>query len=318
MADRFNDSLRSLYLEWTSRMQGDPNMSIQSMREMQESWQTVATEPLGVTYEDVDIDSLKALWCIPAQSNPELAVLYFHGGGFIVGSPMSHRKLAGHIARAVGARVLVIAYRRAPEHPFPAQLDDGVKAYAWLLEQGYSSDNLVSAGDSAGGTLSLAIVEKLRRLELPLPGAVLAISPGLDWEGKWMVNQANDKLASKEVIVGMGSIAFAGGSVTDPLSNPLYADLAGFPPVYVAAGGHENLLGAAEKFFDKASAAGIDVHLDVADERQHVYPFAVGNDPEADRTINDFAAWVLPRLEGKEPETACSDWRDEAATTPRR
>ncbi|NMO03081.1 alpha/beta hydrolase [Gordonia sp. TBRC 11910] len=296
MTTTYDDALKALYIEWSSRMAADPTMSIQTMRDMQEAWSTAATEPEGASYADVDIDGLKGIWCIPQNADPQVAILYFHGGGMIVGSAASHRKLAGHLARAVGARVLVIDYRRAPENLFPAQLDDGVKAYQWLIDQGYAPGKIISAGDSAGGTLSLGLVVNLRQLELPLPGAVLALSPGLDWEGLWMINEDTDQLAKKAVIVMMGGIAFGERSRTDALTNPLYADLAVFPPVYVAAGGHENLLGAARQFLDRATAAGVDVVLDVADERQHVYPIAAGNDPEADRTLSDFAAWVRPRV----------------------
>lgn len=296
MPTEFNDSLRSLYVEWSRRMRADPQMSVQTMRDMQEGWHTVATEPTAVSYESVDIDGVPAIWCIPADTDPSSAVVYFHGGGFIVGSTNSHRKLAGHLAKAFGARVLLVEYRRAPEALYPAQVDDGVKAFRWLIAQGFDAGRIVSAGDSAGGTLALALVVRLRELNEPLPGAVLTLSPGLDWDGNWMVNEDNDMLASKAVIVSMGSIAFGGRSTTDPLCNPLYADLTGFPPVYISVGGHENLLGGAREFVTAADAAGVDVTLDVAPARQHVHPLAAGNDPEADRTITESAAWARKHI----------------------
>ncbi|QDQ95096.1 alpha/beta hydrolase [Rhodococcus sp. WB9] len=296
MSTEFADPLRTLYLDWVARMQADPEMSVQVMRDMQEGWHTVATEPKGVSYESVDIDGLSAVWSIPADADPTTVVLYFHGGGFITGSAHSHRKMAGHLARKIGSRVLLVDYRRAPEHAYPAQVDDGVTAFRWLIDQGFAPNRIVSAGDSAGGTLALALVVSLRTQGLPTPGAVVTFSPGLDWDGEWMVNEENDILASKAIIVAMGSLAFGDRSTKDPLCNPTYADLTGFPPVYLSAGGHENLLGGIRKFVEAADAAGVEVTLDIAPSRQHVHTFAVGNDPEADRTITESAAWARERL----------------------
>jgi acetyl esterase/lipase len=277
-------------------MQADPAMSVQAMRDMQEEWHTVATEPRGVSYESVDADGLSAMWCIPTDEDPTTVVLYFHGGGFITGSLHSHRKMAGHLASKIRSRVLVVDYRRAPEYLYPAQVEDGVTAFRWLISQGYAPDRIAAAGDSAGGTLALALVVSLREQGLPTPGAVVALSPGLDWDGEWMVNEETDILASKAIIVMMGAIAFGDRSTKDPLCNPTYADLAGFPPVYLSAGGHENLLGGVRKFVEAAGAADVEVTLDVAPGRQHVHTFAVGNDPEADRTITEAAAWARKRL----------------------
>lgn len=296
MTTQFADPLRSLYLEWGGRMQADPQMTIPVMRDMQEAWHTVATEPSGVSYETADVDGLHAVWCVPVDADPTSAVLYFHGGGFIVGSSNSHRKLAGHLAKAVGARVLVLDYRRAPEDIYPAQVDDGVKAFQWLIAQGFAAERIISAGDSAGGTLALALVVSLRDQGLPAPGAVITFSPGLDWDGELMNNEDTDVLASKAVVVMMGQIAFGERSIKDPLCTPTYADLDGFPPVYLSAGGHENLQGGVNRFVDVATAAGVDVTLDVAPERQHVHTFAAGNDPEADRTIAESGAWARQRL----------------------
>jgi acetyl esterase/lipase len=292
---KFDDKLKALFETWTKRM-AEENQSVQQMRDMHEAWHTMTLEPVGVSYEDVNIDGINALWCIPANENPEVVGMYFHAGAFIVGSTMTHRKVAGHIARALGGRVLVVDFRLAPEHVYPAQLEDAVTAFKWLVQGGYAADNIVSIGDSAGGTLALALVEKLRQLGEPIPGAVFAISAGLDWEVKWMVNEENDAMVSKEVMASMSSLFIGNESVTDPLVNPIYADLAGYPPVYLAVGGHENLLGSSREFVERAKVAGVDVILDVGHERQHVYTISAGNDPEADRTIAAFGAWIRTRV----------------------
>ncbi|MFT3660970.1 MAG: alpha/beta hydrolase [Gordonia sp. (in: high G+C Gram-positive bacteria)] len=292
----FTDPLKALYLEWGGRFAADPEMPLNVMRDMQEAWHTVAVEAPGVSYETVDVDGIPAIWAIPAEADPARAMLFTHGGGFAAGSPASHRKLAGHIANAFGGRVLVIDYRRVPEAFYPAQTEDAVTAYRWLTAQGHAPEKIVTAGDSAGGTIALATVVSLRDQGLPQPGAVFAMSPGLDWEGLWMDNEDTDALASKALVVGMGANAFAGRDPKDPLCNPVYADLRGFPPVYISAGGAENLVGAARRFTEVATEAGVDVRLDVAPDRQHAHTFAAGNDPEADRTIAEFGEWVSARL----------------------
>ncbi|WP_280784971.1 alpha/beta hydrolase [Rhodococcus opacus] len=297
MSERtFDDKLLNLFNAWTERMQADPEMPVQTMRDMHEAWHTVATEPTEVWYEDAQIGQMKALWCIPQAVSTDHVLLFFHAGAFVLGSPMTHRKLAGHIAKAVGARALVIDYRLAPENVYPAQLEDSLEAFSWLVSRGYEPNNIISAGDSAGGTLALALVEKLKQIGSALPGAVFAISPGLDWEMKWLINEDLDAMVSRDVIAGMTGMFIGNESLQSPLVNPIYANLRGFPPIYLAVGGNEVLLGAAKEFNKRASDAGVDVVLDIARGRQHIYTIAAGNDPVADETINSFARWVHQRM----------------------
>jgi monoterpene epsilon-lactone hydrolase len=224
----------------------------------------------------------------------------FHGGGFVVGSTASHRKLAGHLAKAVGARALVVEYRRAPEHPFPAQLDDAVTVYRWLLDQGIEPGHIATAGDSAGGNLAISTVLRLREEGLPLPAAILTFSPWLDMKHREKTLESNagtDALVSRALLEGMsGMFLGGGGNPAHPLANPLYADLAGLPPTYLCAGGHETLLNDSERFHELARAAGADSTLEVVPGMQHVFTCGAGRMPEADAALTAMAAWVRPLL----------------------
>jgi acetyl esterase/lipase len=295
-----SDELRAIYQSWTDRMTAAPDMDLPTMRNLFEEWHIPTAEPTGVSYEEADAGGVPALWCIPAGGAADRVLLYLHGGGFVVGSIATHRKIAGHLAKAVGVRVMVIDYRRAPEHPFPAQVEDAVTAYRWLLAQGVEPGHIATTGDSAGGNLAISLVLKVRDDGLPLPAAILPMSPWLDMEhlGKTLEsNAATDALVSTEILQGMSGM-FLGerGSPTDPLANPLHADLKGLPPMYIAVGGHETLQDNAERFTELARVAAVDVTLEVVPEMQHVFTFSAGRAPEADTTITAMAAWVRRRL----------------------
>lgn len=292
--------LADLYTDWSSRMAADPDMSLPVMRDMFEEWHLATAEPTAVSYEEVEADKVPCLWCIPAGGAEDRIVLFTHGGGFVVGSRHSHRKLAGHLAAAIGCRVLVVDYRRAPEHPFPAQLEDSVAAYRWLLGRGIRPEHIATCGDSAGGNLSISVVLKLRDDGDPLPAALMPISPWLDMEHKGetlMSNAATDALVQRSILEGMAAL-FLGtdGSPADPLANPLHADPTGLPPTFMVAGGAETLLDNAQRFETAATRAGVEIRLDVAEGMQHVYPVLAGRASEGDKAVADLSAWVRTKL----------------------
>lgn len=290
-----SDFLRELYQSWSDRMSTNPGMTISDLRSMFDEWHQPTIEPEGVTYKSDTLAGVEAIWAFPLESDAKKVILYTHGGGFAVGSAASHRKLAGHLAKHLGATAVVIDYRRAPEHPFPAQIEDSTAAYKELLARGFEPTNIVTCGDSAGGNLAISTVLKLREDQIPLPGAVIALSPWLDMEhvGKTLeTNAATDALVSKAILQGMSGM-FLGekGSRTDPLANPLKADYTGFPRLYVTAGGVETLLDNAEDLARLASAAEVPVTLSVVAGMQHVFPFLAGRAPEADEELRRIASW---------------------------
>lgn len=293
------DGLREWYQSFSDRVAANPDMGLDVMREAFEQIHTVAKEAPGVTYEDVDAGGVPALWCIPPGGASDRAVLYFHGGGFVIGSRFSHRKLGGHLANATGARVLVLDYRLAPEHPFPAQIDDAVAAYKWLLGQGIRPEHIATCGDSAGGNLATSVVLKLRDLGEPLPAAIAPLSPWYDMEAKLPgleTNAATDAIVQKPLLEALAGMFLGGASPSDPLTNPLYADPTGLPPMFLNAGGYETIGDNATTFADKAKNAGVDVTMAVTPERQHVFQFAAGNHTDADASIAAVGGWIRKHL----------------------
>lgn len=290
------DTLRALYQGWTDQMVANPNLTIANLRSMFDEWGQPALEPEDVSYKSDHVGGVEAIWALPAHADRQKVIVYTHGGGFAVGSADSHRKMAGHLAKALGMTAVVLHYRRAPEHPFPAQIEDAVSAYQALLAQGIRPWNIVTAGDSAGGNLAIASVLKLRDLGLPLPGAVITYSPWLDMALRGATletNAATDALVGRPILEAMVGM-FLGGATDplNPLANPVEADFTGFPPLYIAAGGAETLLSDSQTLHAKAKAAGVKTALSVVPGMQHVFPALSGRAPEADEELARIAAWV--------------------------
>lgn len=289
------DFLRALYQSWSDRMTANPGLTIADLRSLFDEWHQPTLEPEGVAYKSDMLAGVEGVWAQPTGCDPTKVILYTHGGGFAVGSAASHRKLAGHLAKHLGICAVVIDYRRAPEHPFPAQLQDATAVYKELLSRGIKAADIVTSGDSAGGNLAIATVLKLRQERLPLPGAVIVFSPWLDMEhvGKTLeTNAATDALVGKAILQAMSGM-FLGekGSRTDPLANPLKADFKDFPRLYVNAGSVETLLDNAQDLARIAKASGVNVTLSVVDGMQHVFPILAGRAAVADEELRRIAKW---------------------------
>ncbi len=226
--------------------------------------------------EKVDADGVPAEWVAAPGIDSQRAVLYLHGGGYAIGSINTHRRLAYDISAASSARVLLIDYRLAPEHPFPAAVDDAAKAWRWLLQQGFTSDRLAIAGNSAGGGLTIATLVNLRDRKLGLPACAVAISPWIDLEGQGAsitTRAAQDPMVQKAGLLWMAGLYLAGKDPRTPLAAPLHADLTGLPPVLVQVGTAETLLDDATRLAEKLYRAGGDVRLAVWPDMLHVFPF---------------------------------------------
>lgn len=259
------------------------------------------SEPEGVTYQEVDAGGVEAMWCIPEGADPDRALLHCHAGGTLVLSMHSDRKLAGHIAKAAGVRALVVNFRRSPENPYPAQVDDIAAAYGWLRGEGYEPENLVSMGHSIGGNLCTGLVIDLRDRGEPLPAAILAVSPWYDMEMRTETMQTNDEsdvMVSKEQLGRMRDAWLEGTGVPhdDPRVNLMNADLRGLPPMDIWYGGAEVLAGDAVDFTERARAAGVDVTLHDVPEMQHSFIFVAGRVPEVNAAIVEMGAWIRAQL----------------------
>lgn len=290
-----DSALRDLYLDWSNLMV-TKELDVRLFRSIFDEWHQPTVEPEGVTYKEDVVGGVPGIWTLPIGADPDKVLVFTHGGGFSVGSASSHRKLAGHVAKAAGWTSFVLDYRRAPEHPHPAQVEDGVAVVKALLDRGIKPANIATIGDSAGGNLAVAIPLALREQGLPLPGHVIAFSPWLDMENKLeslVTNDPTDALITTPLLDGMIAGVLAGvTSPTAPLANPLYADFAGYPPLYITAGSVESLVDNAKHLAEKAKAAGVNVTLNIAEGQQHVYPFLAGRDPEVDAELVAIGKWL--------------------------
>ena len=289
------DVLHHLYADWSQVMAATPDLGIRLLRSLFDEWHQPTVEPEGVTYREDTVGEVPGIWCLPVGADTSKVLLYTHGGGFAVGSASSHRKLAGHVAKALGSVSFVLDYRRAPEFRHPAQLEDGVAAFDALVGSGINPHDITTIGDSAGGNLAVAIALALKAQDKQGPGHVIAFSPWLDMENKGetlVTNNDTDALITPELLEGM--IVGVLGDTVDPrtpLANPLYGDYAGFPRLYVTAGSVESLLDNSTRLVERAKAAGADVTLSVGEGQQHVYPFLAGRSALVAAEFEKLAAW---------------------------
>ena len=208
------------------------------------------------------------------EASTDSVTLYLHGGGYVIGSPATHRELAGRLSRATGGSVLTIDYRLAPEDPFPAPVEDSVSAYRWLLDQGHNPDSISIAGDSAGGGLTVATLVSLRDQGLPLPSCGVCLSPWVDMEGigESMTSRAGvDPMVQKEGLVAMAGVYLGGAEPRSPLAAPLYADLSRLPPLLIQVGTRETLYDDATRLAYEAARAEVAVTFEPWEEMIHVW-----------------------------------------------
>jgi epsilon-lactone hydrolase len=265
-----------------------------------ESWGDLTAEPRGVDYLETEAGGLPAMWAVPKGASMDRVLMCIHGGGFVSGSIYTHRKMFGHLAKAAGARALLVSYHLLPEGVFPVPADDVTNAYRWLLDQGISAGRIAFAGDSVGGWLAVTVQLRARERGLPLPAAALLISPCVDMEAtgeSYEANRDSDPFFKQEVVRGIiRSFLGEGTDARDPLANPLYADLSGLGPFYIQAGGDETLADDARQLDSRARKAGVEVRLDIFPGMLHTFQMAAGRAPEADEAIREMAGWVRPRL----------------------
>jgi epsilon-lactone hydrolase len=299
MASKQLKLMNDLYASIKERV-SKPGLDLATNRDIVENLHLAASEPEAVTYAEVDAGGVPALWCIPQGIDPDRVLLHSHSGGSVLTSMHTDRKAIGHIAKAVGVRALVLNFRRAPEHKFPAQIDDVEKAYRWLLAQNIRPENIASIGHSIGGNLAVSLAVTLRDKGVPLPAA-MSVSPWYDREMKnetWESNAATDVLLTRQAVEGFREAWIGGTGVArnDPRVNMLYADLTGLPPIMVYYGAHEVLVGEAIEFAKRAKDAGVDVTLRSLPEGQHNFILGAGRVPEVNRAIEEIGGWLRSKL----------------------
>ncbi|HAJ36252.1 MAG TPA: hypothetical protein DCL15_11215, partial [Chloroflexi bacterium] len=223
-------------------------------------------------------------WLTPPHVDARRVVLYLHGGGYVSGSPATHLAVTTQLAQAAGARLFALDYRLAPEHPFPAALEDAWAVYWWLLtEEHVAPAQIVVAGDSAGGGLTLALLLALRDAGMPLPAGAVGLSPWLDLtlSGATLTANAATDYLNRDILRASAQMYSQGHVLDDPLLSPLYADLRGLPPLLLQAGGAEMLLDDSRRFAMRAHAAGVDVKLAIFPHMVHVWHFTWRIEPQA-------------------------------------
>ena len=274
------------FADWSDR-------PIAQQRVLQEKRTTSERLPGGVGFQPVTAGGVPAEWATPADAGKGV-ILYLHGGGYCLGSISSSRNFAARLALATKRRALVLAYRLAPENPFPAALDDAVAAYRWLMAQGTAAGDIVIAGDSAGGGLAAATLLALRDAGTPLPAGAVCLSPWFDLAltgGSVQSKAAADPILDAATLTCYAS-AYAGQTpLTTPLLSPLYADLGGLPPLLIQVGTDEILLDDAVRFAERARQAGVSVTLTEWAGLFHVFQI-ISFLPESKRAMAQIAAFV--------------------------
>ena len=282
----------------------DENTSVQAFRDQCEADAAKAPMPEGVAVQPVKIEGLpeglKAEWLVPEGAPQEPVIFYCHGGGYISGSCSDHRALVGKLAKGAGMRLLLYEYRLAPEHPFPAAVEDTLTAYRWLLRQGIEARNIVISGESAGGGLALAALLAFRDTGLPLPAAAAVMSPMTDLT----LSGESHRTRVKQCLspLGMENLCckyYAGDTdLKHPWISPLYGDLRGMPPLMIVAGDYETFRDDAVLYAEKAKAAGVDTTLRIGPEMVHVFPLMAPFFPEATAQLEEICAFIKQHAYG--------------------
>jgi acetyl esterase/lipase len=254
--------------------------------------------PEGTTVQALQLGGRPAERLQPPGAAPDRALLYFHGGAFSLGSPRSHRGLAGQLAGAAGALAFVPDYRLAPEHPCPAAVDDGLAAYRDLLDQGFAPEKILLCGDSAGGGLALATALGARQAGLGQPAGLLLISPWVSMtpsEPSLSEMDGQDPMMSAAG-VRLSAAHYLGGRVDDAISSPLRADLSGLAPLFIQVGSEELLRSDATALAERAREAGLTVQLEIWPEMIHVWHAFYPMLGAARRAIAEAGGWMQGRL----------------------
>jgi acetyl esterase/lipase len=280
------------------RLHAEPSVATVRKR-MKLLGRLIPRPPRKTTTIEIDAGGVPAARIALPASRPDRHVLYLHGGGYLFGSPPIYRDMTWRIAAGTRARVLCLDYRLAPEHPFPAALDDTVAAYRWLVGSGADPRRVALMGDSAGGGLMFAALMRLRDEGVPLPVVAVAVSPWTDLAltgASLRTNPPNDPLIPVEHAERAVALYLAGADPRNPRASPLYGDPAGLPPTLILVGGDEVLRDDAVRMAERLQAAGCDVALEVWPRMFHAWHMLVRVMPEAKAAVARACAFVDERL----------------------
>lgn len=284
----------------------DVSRSVEEQRENLEAFARRSLLPAHTRIQPVGAGDVPAEWISAGEARGECAVLYLHGGAYNMGSAQTHRELVARICKASEVKALLVGYRLAPEYPHPAAVEDAASAYHWLLRDGYAPEDIVVAGDSAGGGLAIATLIRLRDAGDPLPSSAVCLCPWTDLEG---AAEAVVSLADADPLLSLDWLRWAAGNYIgannprSPLISPVYADLRGLPPILIQVGSDEILFSDSTRLAERAQDAGVDVTLDVWENMWHVWHMFAGIMPEAKRAIDDVGDFIKNHVAS--PERHC-------------
>jgi len=269
--------------------------SLAEQRSRLETLSRFFSTPKDVSVSELSANGVQAALFDLANSKPGI-ILYLHGGAYAVGSVTSHRKFLARLAKACQMKVLAIDYRLAPEHPFPAALQDALAAYQCLFSKGYDPSNIVIAGDSAGGGLAIAALISLRDGKLPLPACAVCISPWVNLSGaEKKSNNNHDPLLNPAILNLYARYYIGQADASNPLISPVFADLEGLPPMLIQAGTNEILLSQIEEFYEKARQASVEITLDRWQGMFHVFQI-IPILPEARLSLKKIANFIMNKI----------------------
>jgi epsilon-lactone hydrolase len=291
MADRGIDVVRA----HLAKLPPADSLTTAERRAQYERAEKVFPTPADVKVERVNAPAASAEWLRPPSAAPGRVVLYLHGGGYVIGSPRSHRHLAAAIAAAAEASALLLDYRLAPEHPYPAAVEDATAAYRWLLDQAVAPEHIVIAGDSAGGGLTVATLLALREARVPLPAGGVCISPWVDLTcggASYETKAAADPIVRRAGVEEMARAYLGATPPRTPLASPLFADLRGLPPLLIHVGTDEVLLDDAVQLAERAKRAGVEVTLEIYDRMIHVWHWFLPMLDEAQTAVDTIGRFV--------------------------
>jgi acetyl esterase/lipase len=253
----------------------------------------------GIRVESVTANGVPCDMVCAPDADLSRTILYVHGGGYVIGSAKGYRSLGARLSKASRARVLLVDYRLAPEHPHPAAVDDAVAAYRWLLAQGCQPSKIAVSGDSAGGGLTIATLVAIRDAKLPTPCAGACISPWVDLEGigeSMTTKDAIDPMVHKAGLVEMAKLYLNGQNPRTPLAAPLYADLSGLPPLLIQVGTAETLLDDSNRLAERARKAGVKVTLEPWEKMIHVWHVFAPILDEGQQAIERIGQFVIEQM----------------------
>ncbi len=273
----------------------DMNTSIQGFRDQCEKGAArYAKIPDGVEVIAEEIEGIKSEWITPQGSDASKVIMYVHGGGYVSGSCLDHRAFVSKFAKSCGYVNLVYEYRLAPEFPFPAALDDSVGIYKALLERGFPSNNIIIAGESAGGGLALALLLALKDQNIALPAASVAISPWTDLtcSGESYHTKNKVSLAPMNSWLVFSKHYAGNNDLTNPHISPLFGNLKGLPPLFINSGTADELYDDGEKFYKKAKEQGVDITFKSGEQMVHCYPFFSPAFREAKEAMDEICTFI--------------------------